>query len=406
MRRLSPRKRDRKSRLWSRAAGVALSVCAASAVLQGCGEGEREGSAPDEGAEAGNAAVEIWAHPDTMGIDVYTPLDFKAASRNVVWAIDRFAAGVLRYDPSNGEYGIIGLQDRPPAEIVSPARLAIAQDAGFFVFDDSTGMVDLYSPGGQHLRGFDPGLRPSILEVSRDPLRLTYGVRTFSGSDTIPTLSVIQSDFLGQHRDTLLSPEVGPESLRHLKALRRNVVVTPAMSGLWAFATAMSDTVFEVTSSTPERKLVLPETDSMRIGVIADLQQQILWVLSPRPLGGLDYEAFDISGQGDGGIIDGRSAYLGARTTPVGFSAQAAFDGTVSGWWRGERRVFAPMGFDMRVDALRERVETARAERDSRRAAIASDWQRLVAAADSAMKAAREEEQQIREEEGLEPPQE
>jgi hypothetical protein len=370
-------------------------------VMQGCRD--REVSAPDESGRAGEGAVEIWAHPDTLGVDVYTPLDFDAASRNVVWAIDRFTAAVLRYNPSKGEYGIIGLQDRPPAEIVSPARLAIGQNEGIFVFDDSTGMIDLFSPGGQHIRGFDPGLRPSILEVSREPLRLTYGVRTFTGSDTVPTLSIIQSDFLGRSQDTLLSPDVGPESLRGAKAIRRNLVVTPANGGLWVFSRAMSDTVFEVSASGPARKLVLPETDSMRVGVIADLEQQILWVVSPNPPSGLDYEAFDISGEGDDGIIDGESAYLGARTTPGAFSAQAAYDGTVSGWWRGERKIFAPKGFDMRIDDLRAEAETARAERGARRATIASDWERLAAVADSIRGAMLEEERQVQEQEGLAP---
>lgn len=396
---MSLRKRIRKRGNWSRAAGLSLSLVSL-VVMQGCRD--REATGPDEGGRAGDAAVEIWAHPDTLGVDVYTPLDFEAASRNVVWAIDRFTAGVLRYDPSNGEYGIIGLQDRPPAEIVSPARLAIGQNEGIFVFDDSTGMVDLFSPGGQHIRGFDPGLRPSILEVSRQPLRLTYGVRTFAGSDTVPTLSIIQSDFLGQDQDTLLSPDVGPESLRDAKAFRRNVIVTPASGGLWVFSRTMSDTVFEVSARTA-RKLVLPETDSLRVGVIADLQQQILWVVSPNPPSGLDYEAFDISGEAEGGIIDGGSAYLGARTTPGGFSPQTAYDGTVSGWWRGDRNIFAPRAFDMRIEDLRTEADTARAERDSRRAAIASDWERLSAAADSVRRAMLEEEQEVQEQEGLEP---
>lgn len=376
--------------------GIAICVCGAALALQGCLErGETDG-----GGESEDAAVQIWAHPDTLGLAVYTPLDFDLASRNVVWAIDRFAGVVLRYDPSKGEHGVIGLQERPPAEIVRPARLAVAQE-GIFVFDDSTEMIDLYAPGGQHLRGFDPGLRPSILEVSQNPLRLTYGVRTFTGSDTIPTLSIIQSDFLGRSLDTLLSPAVGPASLRNEPALRRNVVVTPAASGLWVFARSMSDTVFEVSSSDRSRKLALPETDSMRVGVIADLQQEILWVVSPRPMGGLDYEAFDVSGEGTDGIIDGRAAYLGARTTPGGFSARVAYDGVVSGWSVGERRIYAPEGFDMRIEELRGTAEQARADRDARRAAISEEWERLAAVADSIRESGREDEQTIREEEEL-----
>jgi hypothetical protein len=348
------------------------------------------------------AAVEIWAHPDTLGIDVYAPLDLKASSRTVVWGIDGVARGIMRYQPSKGESGVFGFQERPPVEVVSPARLAIAENTGVFVFDDSTGMLDLYSPGGQHVRGFDPDLRPSILEISRHPLRLTYGVRAF-GEDTIPTLAVIQTNFLGQDPDTLLSPDVGPESLRQEPAVRGSLVATPSMSGLWLFAKAMTDTVFEVSGVGPSRKLVLPETDTLRVGVIGDLQQQILWVVTPRPTGGLDYEAYDISDSGDGAeIIDGATAYLGARSTPQYFSAKVAFDGTVSGWWRSERGVFAPRGYDMRIDDLRTGAVQARQGRTARRAAKFEAWQRELQALEEAREEAREELKDLREEEELE----
>ena len=344
-------------------------------------------------------AVEIWAHPDTLGIDVYAPLDFKAASREVVWAIDRVAGGVMRYQPSKGEHGIFGMLENPPAQVVAPARLAIAENTGVFVFDDSTGMVDMFTPGGQFVRGFEPGLRPSILEVSRRPLRLTYGVRTFSGSDSIPTLSVIQTDFLGQNPDTLLSPETGPELLRSTPAVGGRIAATQGISGLWVFAKAASDTVFEISARGPGRRLVLPEADTIRAGVLADLEQEILWIASPRPRGGIEYEAYDISGEGVDGLIDGREAYLGVRTTPLGFLARVAYDGSVSGWWRGERSVYAPRGFDMRIEELREDADVARRTRDSRRVAVANEWAEVLAVVEEARRQAEEEAQRIREEE-------
>jgi len=348
-----------------------------------------------------DAAVEILAHPDTLGIDVYAPLDLKASSRTVVWGIDGVARGIMRYEPSKGMSGVFGFQERPPVEVVSPARLAIAENTGVFVFDDSTDMVDLYSPGGQHLRGFDPDLRPSIFEISRHPLRLTYGVRTF-GEDTIPTLTVIQTDFLGQDPDTLLSPDAGPESLRQAPAIRGNLVATPSMSGLWLFVKAMSDTVFEVSGVGPSRKLVLPETDTLRAGVIADLQQQILWVVTPRPAGGLDYEGYDISDSGDGDeIIDGASNYLGIRSTPLNFAARVAFDGTVSGWWRSDRGVFAPRGYDMRIDDLRADAAEARDGRTARRAARVEAWEQALQAAEEAREKESEELEDLRAEEEL-----
>jgi len=377
-----------------------LAVCLPALALfaLACSQEAEQGAAVSASDEP---AVEIWAHPDRSGIRVSAPLDLKASSRTVVWGIDGVVGAVMRYQPSKGEYAVFGFRDRQPVEVASPVRLAVAENTGVFVFDDSTGMLDLYSPGGQHLRGFDPHMRPSILEISLRPLRLTYGVRAF-GEDTIPTLTVIQTNFLGQDPDTLLSPNVGPESLRQAPAVRGNLVATPSVSGLWLFAKAISDTVFEVSSVGPSRKLVLPETFALRAGVIADLQQQILWVVTPRPTGGLDYEGYDISDSGDGAeIIDGATAYLGARSTPQYFSAKVAFDGTVSGWWRSERGVFSPRGYDMRIDDLRTGAVQAREGRTQRRAVKLETWERELQALEEAREEAREEFEDLRKEEEL-----
>jgi hypothetical protein len=378
---------------------VALALGAAMFTSQSC--------APEQGPEESIAlegdfeAVEIWAHPDSLGINVYDPLDFKAASRTVVWGIDRIARGIMRYEPAEGEHGVFGFLENPPEQVVSPARLAVAENTGLFVFDDSTGMVDLYSPGGQHLRGFDPGLRPSILEVSRRPLRLTYGVRAFT-DDSIPTLAIIQTDFRGENPDTLLSPDVGPETLRGAPAIRGGLVATPSMGGLWVFSRIALDTVFEVSGAGSQRKLVLPESDSMRVGALADLQQEILWVVEPRPTGGLGFEAYDISGAGDDGIIDGAAAYMGFRTTPLGFVAKVAFDGSVSGWWRGDRGVLAPKGFDMRIEELREEAASALATRQARRDARADLWTQVLKAVEEAKQEALQGDAAVRAEEELE----
>ncbi len=378
---------------------IALGLCAVMFTSQACAP-ERESDEPVS-LEGDVEAVEIWAHPDTLGINVYDPIDFKAASRTVVWAIDRIAGGVMRYEPAEGEHGVFGFMERPPEQVVSPARLAVAENTGLFVFDDSTGMVDLYSPGGQHLRGFDPGLRPSILEVSRRPLRLTYGVRAFA-DDSIPTLAIIQTDFRGENPDTLLSPDVGPQTLRGAPAIRGGLVATPSNGGLWVFSRVALDTVFEVSGSGPQRKLVFPESDSMRVGVLADLQQEILWVVEPRLTGGLGYEAYDISGPGDDGIIDGAAAYLGFRTTPPSFVAKVAFDGSVSGWSRGERGILAPKGFDMRIEELREGAVSASAAREAQREARAIRWAEVLEAVEAAREEALAEEAAVRAEEELE----
>jgi hypothetical protein len=379
-------------------ANLVFCLCVLALSSQGCAD-KRDPESVSQLAD--DEAVEIWAHPDTVGMPVYAPLDLKAASRTVVWAIDRTVRGVMRYDPSGEPPGIFGLLDYPPAEVVMPGRLAVSANTGIFVFDESTGMLDQYSPAGQHLRGFDPGLRPSILEVAQRSLRLTYGVRVFS-NDTIPTLAVIQTDFLGRNADTLLSRNVGPESLRHAPAVRNQLVSTVAANGLWIFSKTIADTVFEVSGVGPSRKLALPETDSLRAGVLADLQQEILWIVTPRPTGGLDYEAYDISGGGDEDIIDGAQAYLGARTTPLNFSAKAAFNGSVSGWWHGERGLYAPRGYDMRIDDLREGAAGARRTREARRAANADAWASALQALEEARDEDRRRLEALREEENLE----
>jgi hypothetical protein len=359
---------------------VVLILCVIALSAQACAEDDsRDAELAVEDIEA----VQIWAHPDTLGIDVYAPLDLKAESRSVVWGIDGVARGVARYNPSAGRHGIFGFRERPPVEVVKPARLALAENTGIFVYDDSTGMLDLYSSSGKHLRGFDPGLRPSILEVARQPLRLTYGVRMFA-DDTVPTLSVIQTDFLGRNPDTLLSSGIGPASLRAAPAVRGRIFAAPAISGLWIFARATSDTVFELSASDHSSKLILPETDSLRTGVLADLQQEILWVVTPRPGGGLEYEAYDISDAAEGRVIDGGEAYLGARTTPPSFAAKTAFDGTVAGWWHGDRGVYSPRGYDMRVEDLRQAAAYARENRAARRAAITEEWTRALQATEQA----------------------
>ena len=123
--------------------GCLLGLSALALSIQGCAaEGDPE---PVDLSETAFEAVEIWAHPDSLGINVTSPLDFKAASRNVAWAIDGIARGVMRYEPAEGKHGAFGFMDNPPAEVVSPARLAVAENTGIFVFDDSTRTVDLYS---------------------------------------------------------------------------------------------------------------------------------------------------------------------------------------------------------------------------------------------------------------------
>jgi hypothetical protein len=254
-------------------------------------------------------------------------------------------------------------------------------------FDDSTDTVDFYTPGGQHIRGFEPGFRPAVLEVARDPLRLTFGM-TVADEDSIPRLMVIQTDFLGENPDTLLGPGVGPETVRGMTARGGTMMISPSESGLWVFSREVPDTVFEVTSVSPGRRFVLPENDTRRVGVIVDLEEQVLWVVTPRPDGGLDYEAFDLAGTEPGEFIDAAPRYLGARKTPSGYVGKVAVDGAMIGWWNARTSLVVPRAYDMRIAELRDNAEAAREARPVRRGEIEQMWQVLL-----------EEQRRLREEE-------
>lgn len=344
---------------------VRMTPLAFSVVAAGCEPPLVEAPVTDE-------AVELWTHPDSIGYPIAGPLDLKAASRSEVWGLDRYFSSVFRFGPSVAAYGHFGIQDTPPSEVANPVRLAVTESSGVVVFDDSTGMVDFYTPSGQHIRGFDPGFRPAFIEVAHEKLRLTFG-HTAVDDEGWPRLVVIQTDFMGAKPDTLLAEHVGPEALRSVYAAGGSLTVSPSLSGLWVLARDVPDTVFEVTSSIPARKIVLPEFDVLRGGVIADVQEQIVWLLSPHPAGGVDYEAFDVSRGQE--VIDGSEAYLGARTTPDGFTPKVAREGLVLGWWNFDGDRVVPRAYNMRLDDLRANASDARAQRDKRRGAIAAQWE-------------------------------
>jgi hypothetical protein len=340
-----------------------------TAVAGGCeqvAESEVDGAAAEE-------AVEIWTHPDTVGIEIRAPIEMKSSSRSVVWGLDQIARAVMRFEPSAGDFGVFGLGELPPVEVRNPARMAVTENSGIFVYDATTRMVDLYTPGGQFLRGFDPGYPVSILEASSRPMVLTLGTTTGEGDEA--RLTVIQTDYRGQDPDTLLSRDKGPEPLRQVVAVGGRLAAAPSLGGLWLFSADVPDTVFEVTAAEVARRLVLPESDSRRVGLLADIQQQVLWVVAQRPRGGLYYEAFDVSSSGDEGIIAGVDAYLGTRTTPLGFTASIAYDGVIQGWLATQRGVQTPQAYDMRMDALRMHADSARAVRDHHRQQLELEWE-------------------------------
>lgn len=342
-----------------------------AAGLSACGRSSNEMPGFEE-------AVELWTHPDTLGIDVYAPMDLKLASRDVAWGLDQRWKLVMRFEPREGEFGVFGFLDRPPVEVVEPVRLAVSENQGIFVYDDSTDLVGLFTPDGQHVRSFDPGFRPAIFEASRQPLRLTFGIPA-ADADGIPHLTVIQTDFRGLNADTLLGPDHGPEVLREVAAVEGNLIASPSAGGLWLYSRELPDTVFELSANGTGRRLVLPEADPRRVGILADLEQEILWVVAPRPPGGLLYEAYDISVGAPDGVIDGATTYLGVRTTPFDYRPKVAYDGVVGGWHRLPRGAFVPRAYDMLVEDLRTGAEDARRGRTAWRDTIDAEWERLGA---------------------------
>ena len=344
---------------------------------------------PPEGPD--EEAVEIWSHPDSVGIEIYAPMDLKAESRDVAWGLDRVADAIMRFEPAAGQFGVFGFLSSEPSQVADPIRLAVSESAGIIAYDDSSRSVDLFTFGGQHVRGFEPGFRPSILEVARRPLRLTFGIVSVS-EDSVPRMTVIQTDFLGENPDTLLGPGSGPESLRTVTARRGLLSATPSESGLWLYSAEVPDTVFEVSALGPGRKLVLPESDARRVGVLSDRDEQVLWVVTPRAEGGLDYEAFDLSATEVGEQVEAAPRYLGARVTPVGFAVQVAVEGAVIGWWNTRGSKVVPRAYDMRLEELRDEADEARAGRQARREDNTRKWEiREEAEADAEAEALRAE---------------
>jgi hypothetical protein len=328
---------------------------------QRCDQGERAGNAPfdrlitdgaggDAPADDAVVANEIWSQPDSIEVRVYGPNDFKVASASTVWAVDGLLRGIFRLSPPQGRYGVVGWGDREPRQVVDPVRIAVAPDVGVFAFDDSTRMVDLFTPDGVHIRGFEAGFRPSVMEITRDPLKLTFAIAS-RANDSVPRLVVIQTDLMGSGRDTLLGPANGPRTLAGVPAIPGQISIAPAKSGLWIWPRTVSDTLFEVSSGSRHRRLVLRPEDANAVGILSDLPEGIVWAVAPTDSTGFRYSAYDVSGSG---VIQGEEVYLGERVTPDGFTPHAALAGAVFGWKRPEQgQGNLAASFDMYLERLR-----------------------------------------------------
>lgn len=335
-------KKARTKGLWC----VTWSLLISAAAALGC--------AP-EGSPTDTLAVQVWAQPDRVATRIMRPLDVKVGGTKVVWIADEFYGGVIRLDGEQELYGILGLADREPVQMVKPARLAAAPDLGLFVYDDSTRQVDLFTAFGLHIRAFEPGFRPAIMEIARSPLGLTFGY-VESVADTARRLVVVRTDLDGGNPTTLVSRGTGPEVLRDLDITPFALAAARTESGLWLWARAETDTVYEVTARGVGRRLVLPAEDRQALGLLYDIEEKIVWtVLRREPEGGLRYRAYDAAGDG---VLDAAHLLLGERETPVGFTAKAAQAGVVYGLRGDEMSGYQAEAYDLRIKAMR--VEAAR----------------------------------------------
>jgi hypothetical protein len=166
--------------------------------------------------------------------------------------------------------------------------------------------------------------------------------------ETTPRLLAIRTDTRGGRPDTLLKAGThGPPSLWDVTALAGELSLDGGESGLWAWARAVPDTVFEITDSQDARKRILRAEDQVDVrGVLADLERGILWVVrAGEGQDELRYAAYDAT---QPGTLDAQDAFLCERTT-VGFWPWDAVDGTIMGFTRPTPGRYNVASYDMLV---------------------------------------------------------
>ncbi|MDX1579513.1 MAG: hypothetical protein R3266_13590, partial [Gemmatimonadota bacterium] len=262
--------------------------------------------------------------------------------RDEVWVADFVAAAVFSLNPSEDEYVVLGAADREPVQIEQPLRLAVSPDIGLAAYDGITESVDLFTFNGEFLRGFTPGFSPAVMAFSRFPLGYTFGIAAGdSGQDRRPV--VIHTDLQGIERDTLLSAFHGPEALRPSIAERGETAMSPSNRGMWVWSKQAPERVYDL-SPRGTRTIVLRPEDREEIGLLADRERGILWVVRPGAEE-VTYAAYDtrlareldeavegeVSDAEDSIVADSAVTFLGLRTTPRGFRPMEIHDGIVMG---------------------------------------------------------------------------
>ena len=291
----------------------------------------------DEGpAESWTEASQFWLQSDTLFIPVARPTDAKAMDRASMWVADPYSRAVFLYTPQRGSYRAIGADDREPLQIQRPAKLAVSARYGLAVYDADTGSVDLFTPTGEFIRGFELGFAPSVMEFSEGPVGYTFATtrNTLEGARIL----IVRTDIRGGARDTLLSTDTGIEQLR--TALPAQTLMASSGQGMWVWSKSVADTVFEVAPQSSRTLEIRPE-DQTAIGMFSDPSRDMLWL------------AHVVEGSGTYSAYDTRpgveSPYLGSRTTTGLFSPRVVHDGILMGWTNGRHGLVAA-SYDLNAD--------------------------------------------------------
>jgi len=308
-------------------------IAVVAAALSGCSSDSVESQS--------QAAQPFWAQPDTLFVPVAAPSDAKSISRESMWVTDPQAGAVFIFAPGEDRYVSVGAGDREPSQILVPAKLAISPELGVSVYDGETQSVDLYTMGGEFIRGFGIEFTPSVMEFTSAPIGYIFAIVS-SEYEGQPRVVIIQTDAMGGARDTLLSPDVGPEELRTALAAQGETLIAASDQGLWVWSKGSPEFVYEVAARSARVIPVRAEV-SGAVGLMSDPTRDMLWFAHVDEEGST-YSAYTTQ-------ADAEITFLGTRTAPGGFSPRLVFDGILMGWTRGQRTGVAA-AFDLNADEL------------------------------------------------------
>ncbi len=282
----------------------------------------------------------------------------KVVSHDVMWLADQANRVVMRLDTSADRYEMFGLKDDPPAEVVNPARIAMRPDIGVMTYDLDSDRLELFTPGGNHLRTSRVDFKPAFMDFVDGPIGLVFAASETNDEGGV-NLLIVRSNVPVTRLDTLVSAEDGPEVLRGASVNESKTALVASERGVWVWSDVRPDTLYEITGQDGERRIEILRDDWQPAGVLADKQRGIIWMVTA-DTSGIRYSAYDVAGEGS---LTG-DRYLGQRTTERGFTPQAAYDGAVLGWNHSPQAAFLAASYDMLVDELPRRESVQDGGRD------------------------------------------